>query len=395
MASKLVLPTAQGRGNLAEFSIAAVAGIALAFIVLYIAAVPLAGKLGASRDFVSYWAAGKLLLGHANPYDREAVAALEHSQGLDARAVLVMRNPPWALPLVLPFGLLGLRSAGLLWTLLLLACLLASVRLVHGIHGSPQNRIHWLGFAFTPGLLCLTMGQTSLLALLGLALFLRYHRERPFAAGAALWLCALKPHLFLPFLIVLAAWIAVSRSYKLLAGAAAALALSSALASLIAPHAWRDYPRMMRSPVVENDFIPCIPDALRHWILPQPAWPQYLPVALCSIWALFYFWRRRTVWDWNADGSPLMLASLLFAPYCWFYDQCLAMPALLHGAYAVRSRNLLIVLALLILAADVEICVVNVVSAWWLWTAPAWLAWYLFARRSTGREAATAAEAPA
>jgi hypothetical protein len=395
MASKLELPPAQQRRDFAELSIACVAGLAAALTVLFIFAVPVAGNLAAARDFVSYWATGHQLVRNGNPYDRDAIAAIEHSAGLDARAVLIMRNPPWALPLVLPLGFFGLRIAAILWTLLLLACLLLSVRLVYQIHSSPPNHIHWLGFAFTPCIICFTMGQTSLFALLGLVLFLRYHSSRPFAAGAALWLCALKPQLFLPFAVALAAWIIVSCSYKLLAGSVAALAFTSAVAFFIYPHAWRDYLQLMRSPAVENDFIPCIPDVIRHWFFPQSAWPQYLPAALCCIWALVYYWRRRATWDWASNASPLMLVSLLFAPYCWFYDQCLAMPALLHGAYSTCSRNLLAILALLILAADLEICFVKVISPLWLWTAPAWFAWYLVARAATSREVARSAHVPA
>jgi hypothetical protein len=387
MASKLDLPPAQERRDFAEVAIAVVAGLTLALTILFIFAMPVAGNLAASRDFVSYWATGQQLVRHANPYDRDAISALEHSAGLTVKAVLIMRNPPWALPLAYPLGFLGLRVAAILWTLLLLACLLISVRMVRQLHGSPPNRIHWLGFAFTPAIICLTMGQTSLLALLGLVLFLRFHRCHPFNAGAALWLCALKPHLFLPFAAALAAWIVVSRSYKVLAGAAAALALSSAAAFLIDPTAWSAYTRMMRSPAVESEFIPCLADAMRHWLDPRAVWLQYLPAALCCLWALIYFWRRRIAWDWLSCSSPLMLVSLLAAPYCWFYDQCLAIPALLDGAYATRSRNLLAFLALAILLADIQICVVKVISPLWLWTAPAWLVWYLLARASAGKEA--------
>jgi Glycosyltransferase family 87 len=395
MASRQDPSPAQKSSDFAQFSIAAIAGLALSVTILYICAVPIAGKLGAARDFVSYWATGRLLLEHGNPYDRDAIAALEHSQGLDSRAVLVMRNPPWALPLAVPLGFLGLRLAGILWTLLLLACLLLSVRLLHQLQGSPASHTHWLGFAFTPCIICITMGQTSLLALLGLVLFLRFHLRRPFAAGLSLWLCALKPHLFLPFLAVLAAWIVVSRSFRLLAGAVTALALTSLAASLIVPGVWHNYLALLRSPAVANDFIPCIPDAVRRWFAPQSAWPQYLPVALSSLWALAYYARRRSTWDWVANSSPLLLVSLLFAPYCWFYDQCLAMPALLHGAYTARSPNRIVVLVLLILAADLEILRVKVISPWWLWTLPAWCAWYLFATLSARAPAARSAHSPA
>ncbi len=393
MATKLDLHPIRKRSDIGEFSVAVVAGLALAFTLLFIFAVPIAGNLAAARDFVSYWATGHQLVQHGNPYDRDAIAALEHSAGLDPRAILIMRNPPWALPLVLPLGYLSLRVGSILWTLLLFGCLLLSVHLVHQLHGSPPNRSHWLGFAFAPSLICFSMGQTSLFALMGLLWFLRLHLRRPFAAGVALWLCALKPHLFLPFGAALALWVVVSGSYKVIAGLAAALAISGTIASIIDPRAWHDYLGMIRSPAVENDFIPCFAVAARHWLHIQATWPQYLPVGLCCIWALVYFWRRRANWNWITNSSPLMLVSLLFAPYCWFYDQCLAMPAMVHGAYDSRSRHFISVLALVILAADIQLCIVQIISPLWLWTAPAWFALYLFARATTSNEIAVPADA--
>ncbi|MGA2570541.1 MAG: glycosyltransferase family 87 protein [Terracidiphilus sp.] len=376
------------RIDVAQVAIAIVAGLALALTTLLIFAVPVAGKLAGSRDFVSYWATGQQLVRHGDPYDQEAVSALEHSAGLDVRAVLIMRNPPWALPLAYPLGFMGLRVAAILWTLLLLACFAVAVRIVRELHGSPANRIDWLGLSFTPALICLTMGQTSLFSLLGLILFLRWHGRRPYAAGAALWLCALKPHLFLPFAAALTVWIVVSRGYKILAGAATAIVLSSGAAFLIDPTAWDGYVRLMRSPAVENDFIPCLAGAMRHWLLPGAVWLQYLPAALCCLWAAAYYWRRRASWDWINHNGALMLVSLVAAPYCWFYDQCLAIPGLLNAAYATRSRKLLAILALIILLADIEICFVPVTSPLWLWTAPVWLAWYLLARASAVKAAA-------
>ena len=379
--------------DLADFSIALVAGLGLAVTALFLFAVPFAGNMAGSRDFVSYWATGRQLAQHANPYDRDAISRIEHGAGLDLRGVLIMRNPPWALPLAYPLGFLGLRLAAILWSLLLLGCLLVSVILVRGLHGSPPNHVHWLGLAFTPALICLTMGQTSLLALLGLVLFLRYHRQRPFAAGLALWLCLLKPHLFLPFAAALAAWIVFARAWRILAGAAAALALSSALAFAIAPRAWAGYAAMLRSPLLENEFIPCLADALRHWFWPQHPAARFLLVLPACLWALGYYWRRRRQWDWTRHASPLMLAALLTAPYCFLYDQCLAVPALMDAAYRTRSRHLLTVLAALLLVLDAQLAAVRIVSAWYLWTAPAWCAWYFLAARSQPGPACRAATA--
>lgn len=385
MAGNVETSAAGPRSDLADLSIALVAGLGLAVTALFLFAVPLAGHMAGSRDFVSYWATGRQLVHHANPYDRSAIAALEHAAGLDARGVLMMRNPPWALLLAWPLGILGLRTAVVLWSLLLLGCLVASVTMVRKLHGWPENHIHWLGLAFTPALICLTMGQTSLFALLGLVLFLRFHTRRPYAAGVALWLCALKPHLFLPFAAALAAWMLVTRAWKVLAGAAAALAVSSAAAFLLDPHAWANYARMMRSPSVENEFVPCVADALRHWLWPQEPWTQYLPAAVACLWALGYFWRRRTAWDWTRNSSPLMLVALVAAPYCFLYDQGLAIPALLDAAYRTRWRAMVTVLALLIVAVDAELGGVKIISALYLWTAPAWWGWYWLAGRTSGQ----------
>jgi len=167
---------------------------------------------------------------------------IERDAGLPtAYGVLFMRNPPWALPITLPLGLIGVRAGALAWSLVLLACLWASVRMVWQMHGRPRKLLNFLGYSFAPALVCLIVGQTSLFALLGLVLFLRLHGSRPFLAGMSLWLCALKPHLFLAFGVVLLCWVVASRCYKIVLGAAAAMGLSCGTAWWIDPTAWRDY----------------------------------------------------------------------------------------------------------------------------------------------------------
>jgi hypothetical protein len=82
------------------------------------------------------------------------------------------------------------------------------------------------------------------------------------------------------------------------------------------------------------------------------------------------------------DGSLLMLVSLLTAPYSWIYDDGLAIPALLRGAYLTRSRILLVILAFASILIEAELlCGIKLTSSFYLWTTPAWLAWYLCAIR--------------
>jgi len=346
-------------------------------------------KAPGTRDFIIFWATGQQLAHHDNPYDREALSRMERAAGLPLEyKVGFMRNFPWTLPLVYPLGFMSPRVAWLLWSPLMLACLAVSVRLLWIMYGRPRNRRYLLGLSFGPALLCLLYGQTSLFSLLGLVLFLRLHRTRPFLAGISLWLCALKPHLFLPFGVVLLAWVLVSRSYKILAGVAFAMAASCAITFAIDPLAWNQYAKMASASGLERSFVPCLSYLLRVWLSPHAIWLQYLPAALGCAWALGYYWLRRQAWDWTKNGGPLMLVSILTAPYALIYDQGLLLPALLRGAFLTRSRNLLIALAFL--SSLVEVALYRSLAhppalyLWTYWTAPAWLIWYIVACTPSG-----------
>jgi hypothetical protein len=151
----------------------------------------------------------------------------------------------------------------------------------------------------------------------------------------------------------------------------------------------------MRTNGLQSEFIPCWSVVLRLWVSSGRLELQsLLPVLGCG-WGLVYFWKRRQSWDWMKDGSLLILVSILAAPYCWVFDQSVAIPALLHGAYLVRSRVLLAVLALASLVMEIGLVSgINLPSPFYLWTAPMWLAWYLFTATSI-RGAGTEAHRPA
>jgi hypothetical protein len=381
----------KGLRTLVEVSITGVCCVAFGLTVLFVLVTLITGKTAGTRDFVVYWATGQQFAHHANPYDSSAILGIERKAGLPARyGAMYMRNLPWTLPLTFPLAFFSVRTASLLWTLLLLACLGVSMHLLWLMHGRPRNRLHLLGFAFAPALLCIMFGQTSILALLGLVLFLRLHAARPFMAGVSLWLCALKPHLFLPFAVVLLAWILMSRSYRILAGSLVALAASCAVVYLIDPMAWVQYAQMMRaSGLAGGEFIPCLNLVLRLWLNPHALWLQYLPTALACIWMSGYYWSRRTKWSWLEHGNLVMLVSVLAAPYAWPFDQVMVIPALFTGLYHTSSRNLLAAIALanacIEIAVYFEIRFPSAMYFWTLWAAPAWLAWYLLADRFSAK----------
>jgi hypothetical protein len=352
-----------------------------------------AGHPPSSCDFVAYWATGQQFAHHLNPYDAAALIRLENAAGLGRVQPCYMRNPPWALPLTLPLGLLSAGRAVLPWSLLMLAILVVAVRITRTTLNLSGTGLEFLGYAFPPALLCVVMGQTSLFLLLGLVLFLRLHRTRPLAAGAALWLCTLKPHLFLPFGLVLLLWIVVTRSYRILLGTGIAGTLNVLLVQWRDPAVFRQYLHWAVSSGIEHQPVPCLGVLLRNWLDPAAPWLAFVPAGLACLWAVPYFWQRRDCWDWREHGSLLMLVSLVAAPYCFVFDQSLALPALLYGASRARSRWPIVLLAGLFIAMEIQpILAPQLLSPGWrqLSAGVTWLVWYvgvrLFDRAADGVE---------
>ena len=168
----------------------------------------------ANCDFIEYWAAGQQLAHGANPYDKNHTFAIERTAGWHGPAPIIMFNPPSGLFLTLPLGTVSPKTGYMLWSLFILGAWFASVHMLWVLNGRSRNALHYIGFFFAPAFACMFMGQMAAFVLLGLTLFLYFHRTWPLLAGAALLLCGLKPHLFLPFWLVLLAWIVERKAYR-------------------------------------------------------------------------------------------------------------------------------------------------------------------------------------
>src|ERR1700760_2544253 len=78
--------------------------MAMASLAVY---VPLITGNGlASHDALSFWSTGQLLAHGKNPYDAAEILRIQRAAG-SSNDPLIMRNPPIALPLVLPLGYLS------------------------------------------------------------------------------------------------------------------------------------------------------------------------------------------------------------------------------------------------------------------------------------------------
>jgi hypothetical protein len=340
-------------------------------------------KTAANEDFASYWAAGKLLVHHKNPYDSQSAQALEKSVGYIPHEGITMRNPPFALPLVLPLGLLGIQWAAFIWRVLIVVSIAATVHLVWVMHGRPRSKIHLLGFVFPAALCCFSAGQSSAFVLLGVAGFLYFHKRNPFVAGVCIAVCAMKPHLFLPFAGVLLFWTLTHRAWPLILGMCAALATSLAISLPFHSALWSDYFVLLRSNKIGTEFVPVIGSLLRLAIDWNQMWIQFLPAPIGVVWGVWYFRRNRENWDWRTHGSLLLLVSLLVAPYAWFFDEIILIPAVLHGMYVSTHRQRAVIgfCAISCVALIEMLLRVPITSDMYMWTTTAWFGWYVLETR--------------
>ena len=357
-----------------------VAGVLLAVSICFLGYTTSTDSV-ANRDFIAYWAAGQQLVHGANPYDANQIFAIQRSADWHGSPMLIMRNPPSGLFLTLPLGVVSLKTGYLLWSLLIFGAWLGSIHMIWIINGQPNNLLHFIGYFFAPAIACFLLGQMAAFVLLGLTLFLYFHRRRPMLAGAALVLCALKPHLFLPFGTVLLVWVVAHRAYRLLSGAAIALAISSAVPLIFDPSIYGQYAAMARTSGVKDDMVPTLSEFLRIAIKPDAYWLEFLPAVAGCLWAIWYFRRHRAVWDWNTHGLLLVPVSFLVAPYAWFFDAIILLPSLLYAAYRARPSALAILFGLLAVAGVLLLHGTSAHSAWYVWSGPAWLAWYVWATR--------------
>jgi hypothetical protein len=352
--------------------------------VLTLFVMGLSDRNAAERDFIAYWAAGSLAVHGGNPYDPEAVRLLEAGAGRAPGAiVLVMRNPPVALPLVAPLGLLSPKAGLIVWLILLIGSFGVSIWLLWRMHGKPGSSYHLMAIGFAPALACLMAGQFGVFLLLGVVLFLYFEQTRPVLAGASLLLCAFKPHLFVPVGIALALWVVTARKWRVAAGFVGAVAATLGIALATDPHVLSQYMAFIRAGEAASERIPALSVAVRFAISSHSTWIQFVPLALACAWAGWYFWTRRERWSWADHGLLILLVAAVCTPYGFLTDECMLLPAVLAGVYAaVERKRSLIPIALIAGGALIELLVgVEMKTPYFMWTTPAWLAWYLWATR--------------
>ena len=292
------------------------------------------------NDFVAYWATGRLLLEGGNPYDIGALLELQRSVGSRFVDAGVVRNPPWALPLLVPFAVLPFAVGWYAWAIgqILLVGISAVLlwRLFAG-RARPAAAI-LLTFLFPPAVFVALGGQIGGLLLLALAGFTwGVERRRDLVAGLFLGLLTLKPHLLLPFGVVVLLWTIRERRFLPLLGAAAFVAVSCLVGLMLQPDLFEQYAAFARVEVPDEDVVSTPGAALRLAVGFERFWIQWVPAAIGVSWGIVRFHRLGGTWSWTEQLPLFAAVSWLSAPYGWVYDMVLLVPTILDGAVRLEK----------------------------------------------------------
>jgi len=333
-------------------------------------------------DFVEYWAAGRLALDDADPYSPELLLPLQRDAGRDTDEAIMMWNPPWTLPLVLPLGALPARVAQLVWLFIGVGSIAVAVHLF--AKSFPENRwIAWIAAAgFMPVYLVLQAGQIGPLLVLGASLACAHSGLRPLLAGAALVLVSVKPHLAYLVWVALVVDTVSTRRWKLLGGGIAVGVLFAALPLLFVPHVYWDYLNAMREHPPAQWVSLTLGTLLRLAFGEGRFGLQFLPMLLGLGWFAAYWWPRRSSWNWEAELPKLLFVSFLTSPYgAWHFDLVLLLIPVLHRVKSLAAAPLTSeVVACWVAYAAMNLAMLGInlgggYSYWYGWVAPLLLVW--------------------
>ncbi|MGA9586415.1 MAG: glycosyltransferase family 87 protein [Terracidiphilus sp.] len=337
------------------------------------------------QDLAQYWAGAHLI--RENPYSETLVTDFERSFGYSLQApAMVMRNPPSALALILPFRYMSYNIAFAFWMLVSVIVVASCARVSSSLSGNSEPLAPaFLCLLYGPTVALLMVGQITVLVLLGVTLFLVLsERKRDWLAGAFLSLTFVKPHVILLFLIAILLWSIKAKRWAILLSFGLSLAVTSVFVLILNPHIFLQYIAFARQFAGETTPYPNVGGML--YVVSGYRGLAFFPQVAGLVWLALYWRRHRSNWDWKAHGMVVLLVSVACSYYSFPFDQIVVLPALM-AAFANGNRRIFLG-AFVVTNLGYALYISNISGRFgfgymflW-WTASAWLVTYLICLNS-------------
>jgi hypothetical protein len=345
-------------------------------------------------DYVQFWSAGRLNIQGENPFSQIKIQQILIELGgqvLAPKTISIMLNPPWAITLFMPYGLLHYPISRLAWLISSTILILISSLMFWKIYsGKPKQR--WLlfisVFIFAPTISVLEKGQTTPILLIGLTGFLYFIaiNQNDWLAGICLALASTKPQIIFLFWVALFLWIIHQRRWLMLLSASITILALSLIALIFNHQIIQQYLSMLRTYPISDWANPTIGAYLRYFIFGTGnLWIQFLPALLGGIWIVYYWLTHYHSWNWIDEFPMIILLSIITSPYSWTYDYVILLPVIVQGIILVArywKRWWTLFLAIMYLSITVLDLYLHqrLNDFWFIWLAPSMLILYLIIR---------------
>ena len=298
-------------------------------------------------DFVHFYTLGHLAAsGRIAPiYDMKALHEAQVDLVPASESTLYPTvYPPQAAMIFAPFSGWSYRSALLLWsmvTLALYAVIVWSTWRRVAVHRADSTLVLAAAAAFPPFFSLILYGQISIVILAAFWLgWLALERGRPYLAGAAFGIVAIKPQFGLPLAVIVLA----CGEWRMLVGAVGSVTAQAAAV-------W-----LMLGSAVFTSFAASVPFTLRHadWLQSKPYMshsirtvtrllPNWAGLPLWAALVAVVLWYTVKIWKGPAPLrlrlGVLILASVLVNPHLIVYDLVLLVLQLIWFAGYLLERG--------------------------------------------------------
>ncbi len=365
--------------------------------------IPLPDNLSISRgDFTGYWSAAYLLAQSQNFSDSALLLQTEQSLTTwDLDFTLKTWNPPWLLPLLIPYTAFTFFRAAWLWFLTnILLIFTGAILTWHAcVQDTAVKQKAWLApiiaLLFAPTLTALYMGQVNTLVLFGLALALFAEvKERHLLTGFGLSLTMVKPHLVyltVPILLLRALYY---RQWRILWGFGGTLLVLTSITFLLRPSFLGEY----LTSASEGNLLRWVTPTLGGFLTITLGWHWASLIGVIILPLAVIWWLRQR------DSIPVtelihitLLISVITAPFGWGYDAIVLLIPMIQIVVWVLEKTYVkmmaigLVLGLLLINMMIfyhRTVMKNEVEVFWVPVAIATLyfvAWY-FKKKSVRRQ---------
>lgn len=290
-------------------------------------------------DFAKFWAGPRALLMGMDPFDAQTWPATAARLGETAVNWPDYGYFGWTIVLLLPFALLPLGVAFVLWTIggIIVAAVGVAALLRRSLPGHPiaHTLIGMTLVASQPARLTVLLGQWGFVLCAAVAAVIVATRGgRSTLPGIAAMVLLAKPQLFVLAAPAIAVWawrIGRRRAIAVALVAGGTLAAFSIALLPQWPGAWlRDIPSRALSAEPQTTTIASVLYGIAG---PPGTWLALAVIVICAALALRFDSRGDA---WLAVWLPL---SLVAAPYVWSYDQTLLVIPLVLGSGAAARRS--------------------------------------------------------